>query len=1377
MRYEIFEFGGGNAMCESRKFALAFALLFFSLLSTMAGDLLFEENFDNYGNNMPGTCAESRVREWPPSQKLLAFEPTKKGLLFKDSVRIPKGATGWKNYELTFLFKFYGGGKPFFTLLLPTATTDKKKRKNLIRIGYGTPYAITCRGSKTFPFARKNDLPEKLAENTWYSGLVRVENGILEAFVDTGELIRIGLVELPENVVTRGFNIQCDRKVMFDYFKVVKLPAVKFKSALIEKNGVMTANRSAEYKLEIPSNANTAYALLKLGEFGQMNIKLIRDDVKKSGISVRIQSERYRTSTLVDGKWQRKMVNMPQAILQFRGPLALMRYVRPKLRHYLGIGLKRVVKNWNKYPAASEKFFKFEVRTDAKGIEFWIDGRYAGRQNSDKRLRTIAFELSPGGTVKKTFAGIVERNVKYLVFDTAELANPGIMRGAKSPIKPGLRTINGIPFDVAGASDSLDLGKVRENRGSWMLECDWYLSRTAFCGQKESFITSVPVAQYKNAYIICAVEEIPEKDPVLTVRLTQYTPSGQGPAITDTTITFPRGGEALPSNMKRLGKVKYNLKNGETEEASMYLVELPIKVGEIQDLLFQENGYKGTMMKQPYLDFEVLGKTDIVDTQQWSRKYKPDASSTSGVHVFGVTLEKTPVETIILPARKWSCYYPDQKPGADVTMRPLAKGNYTLNWTITNVHGKTLFCDKRIVKFDKALGERKFHIDYPQKKFGWYGVAYKLVDSKGRKLLEHTASFVLQPKNTRKAGYDSPYYTWWFGGAHGTPRTYEEMGPFWERCGIHRTNMLENWRAKKAGTNNEKAAAKWKLTNPYIKRQRSRAKKYSEKYREELVATIKDKIKNFPHAASEAIIFHESCRGTFPIELLGAPTPKRTKKQIETEKKVLKHGLFMAKLYRENFPNVKLIVGNTGNSLPGLASLFRQKFPAKYIDYMGDEAVGQTMPPEKNGLDGTAFCFWSTKELAKHFGYDLPVAACHEWKSRNKRSLGPIKTAAWPVRDALIAYANGSPLIPLRGPMEVNNAYWNSLWGDGMFTRNPQLYPTPSFAATAALTQILDRVKFKQQIPTGSLTTYAFQFSREDKKNVYPLWTARGNAEMMVEFDCDANVTVTDMYGASKMIRTKKRKLQVKTGEEVVYLTTSADVKSISTGKRIFPDDKPPKGAKLFVADDMSDASKWEIVDKVDLRVDNPVKHGNHWPFRIAGNYKLRQVKDAEKNECLEIELPENKKLNKLVKRYAMLKLKNSVEVSGKPLTLGVWVKGNSSWAKMMWEFEDAEGETWLSCGTGGYGCNIYDWPEQVAVNFDGWNFLQIPISLESPFKTPASPGSVKDQWRRAGNGNGKVDYPIKLTGIMVSMAPQTLYLKKMRKTKPVLRFKNLTAY
>ncbi len=51
------------------------------------------------------------------------------------------------------------------------------------------------------------------------------------------------------------------------------------------------------------------------------------------------------------------------------------------------------------------------------------------------------------------------------------------------------------------------------------------------------------------------------------------------------------------------------------------------------------------------------------------------------------------------------------------------------------------------------------------------------------------------------------------------------------------------------------------------------------------------------------------------------------------------------------------------------------------------------------------------------------------------------------------------------------------------------------------------------------------------------------------------------------------------------------------------------------------------------------------------------------------------------------------------------------------------------------------------------------------------------DAWQltRDGNGNGKVDFPIKVTAVAFSNRPWNLDFLEMRPTRPFLRFKDVT--
>jgi 4-hydroxy-2-oxoheptanedioate aldolase len=68
------------------------------------------------------------------------------------------------------------------------------------------------------------------------------------------------------------------------------------------------------------------------------------------------------------------------------------------------------------------------------------------------------------------------------------------------------------------------------------------------------------------------------------------------------------------------------------------------------------------------------------------------------------------------------------------------------------------------------------------------------------------------------------------------------------------------------------------------------------------------------------------------------------------------------------------------------------------------------------------------------------------------------------------------------------------------------------------------------------------------------------------------------------------------------------------------------------------------------------------------------------------------------------------VPIRGEPHTLGLWVKGNSSWGKVMFESEDAKGGNRRT-----HANQYHDWRGELSINFDGWHFIQFPLDAGPP--------------------------------------------------------------
>jgi hypothetical protein len=109
-----------------------------------------------------------------------------------------------------------------------------------------------------------------------------------------------------------------------------------------------------------------------------------------------------------------------------------------------------------------------------------------------------------------------------------------------------------------------------------------------------------------------------------------------------------------------------------------------------------------------------------------------------------------------------------------------------------------------------------------------------------------------------------------------------------------------------------------------------------------------------------------------------------------------------------------------------IAVMLRRGFPRDLIDYIGNEATGQTFAPEKL-LPHTTGGVWLMGETARKFGHDIPLTACFEYTSRAERDLGAQRHAKWYARDMLIGLAYRFPTISPAGIEDVGNAYYDHL--------------------------------------------------------------------------------------------------------------------------------------------------------------------------------------------------------------------------------------------------------------------------------------------------------------------------------------------------------------
>ena len=211
-----------------------------------------------------------------------------------------------------------------------------------------------------------------------------------------------------------------------------------------------------------------------------------------------------------------------------------------------------------------------------------------------------------------------------------------------------------------------------------------------------------------------------------------------------------------------------------------------------------------------------------------------------------------------------------------------------------------------------------------------------------------------------------------------------------------------------------------------------------------------------------------------------------------------------------------------------------------------------------------------------------------------------------------------------------------------------------------------------------------------------------------------------------------------------------------------------PPPAKRTVVDDLCDAADWVVGTARDEYLEK-----THFDFpRRPGKFTVGVVDDAQKGRTFEVKLLPQADVPWPCPRYLVLEAKGAQPVAGRPTAVGMWVKGNSCWGRVMWEFEDAKGERFFSIGAPCGGWLVGDWRTRSYINFDGWNYLQVRLLT---WYSSGYHGPERRNWKYDG-GDGHVDFPIRFRRLVIEMRDRVVRLTDaVPVPNPAIRLKDLS--
>lgn len=1024
----------------------------------------------------------------------------------------------------------------------------------------------------------------------------------------------------------------------------------------------------------------------------------------------------------------------------------------PSPLDYRGDERKTFLDNWDKRPQASQTPMPLDIIVNGGRFEMWLNGHYIGG-GSVESPASLQLKLSGAAIGKTTTWPVPDK--KFVPVDLNKNSRGRNSFTFSTPqLQPDkLQTIDSVPFQIASSDGSIDIGTSHWPRplaGDGFK--DPYYSRSSFDFVPESILLSVPSDDYSHAHLLCAVDPDPEKAPVLTLRLSRFSGSsvwggGRGDGIADSFIRLEKTNGKWPEGVREMGTIKGKDKEGKEVSMPLLGVTVPIRSGEIPDVI--DGGVAGLAKgrSNQYLDLELTRELFPAQPSSYASFTLKPQGKPSSINVLGLTLERADIKVRDGVRQIGNIFYNTEKAGYNLKMENRSGQKFAgkLSWQLTDYYGKTRDGSQKVHLDDKAE-ETIVSLDLPDLDLGWYRADLTLSDSNNKVVWQQPTSLAVLVPDTRKAGLDSPFGTWWFRDGHGGTSSVAEVAPLLKRMGVPHVTP--------GGAQREESGAEFAKHGlgvsmlPWSRESDLEKKKEAfDKY-----------VQRYPNT-KYAMIFHETGFGggynAFPPEFTGGKTPELSADAQKSFNSLMAATIPFARYIRQKYPHLKLIVGNGGSTFA--YNLMRYGYPKDLVDYWGDETAGQSTLPESFGSNE----WYYFDQLSKKYGYNKPVTACYEWRTRgtNPGNLTEMQQAQFYVRDVLMALAFSAPTITPGMLYDVGDMYYYSRWGSGGFLRRyPLLNPKISYVAMAVLTQQLDQAKYIRTLRTNSPSLYVLEFQRGGMWT-YAMWVPRGKRQTTLSFATKAgNPALVDMNGRSIPVTIQSEKATIEVSDSPLYFHTGVRLSAV-TGENTFIEEPP---TTPVIADPMADISNWKIIPEPDVGfIENYARIDF---IRKKGDATLVAATDPQKGQVLELrpQLPADNPIGLV--RYVELAAVQPKEIPGEPTHVGVWVKGNSNFGRIMFEVKDAKGRSFYSKGGPAGGWNLLDWRGRFYNNFDGWNYISAKLPRRYDDKNNAP--QVRDWFLLAGTDQSKDPvFPLRFTKILVELRNEVI---QVNQTTPV---------
>jgi hypothetical protein len=901
-------------------------------------------------------------------------------------------------------------------------------------------------------------------------------------------------------------------------------------------------------------------------------------------------------------------------------------------------------------------------------------------------------------------------------------------------------TVSTIPFDLVAKPGADNFFLKSAEWPDWQKDPSSYYAAydkgPETPGDPRRPMFKIPVADYSAVYLLAAADNDRALSNVVSFRIGAMD-GARRVTLHDFTATVPRFDETKAPGITATIP---------TPAGNVFLIRVPLGLAFAQD--FEDEWA---------FDVEVTKELHLAVRRPDPCRFQiRPIGVPSGVHIFGMTFMRSPVQMEVTSDESGHVFNEPQIPTFHVDLRQVnpRAGKFSLEATATDYYGTSTKVTVEDIEFPKN-GRLRKDIAIATPKRGYHELTIRLMQGRNE-LLRRETTFAVLPKDSRKHRNESPFGTWDFSGGHFTPNEADVVGPLYAKAGL-RYGMF-------GFTADERK--KYGVLNG----------------REPRNADLLTKLlENDPDMPKNVLIFHENAISGAHIMRTPDVFTGRAPYQLDEKEKtkfdaMWKEATETAQTARAKYPNAKISFGN-GN--PHLMEEFaRHKFPTELFDSRGNEAGSFTRMPETQPLDFVAnnASLWMDRQILDHYGYkDKPVTQCYEicYPSTNPGNLSLRTQASYFVRHAMHSLSWGIPVIRQGSITDMGNSYYHSNWGScGFCFVKPDVRPKPSYVAIATMTQQLDGAKFTRAVPSGSPVVYAVEFKKREGGFITALWTVRGTRSLSL----DIAGVATDLMGNERPVELVEGKGLLEISSEPLFVATPRAIGNITPGAATMEARPDPK-TKPFLVSTLAQAGDWQV----EAGRNTELEFFNFENPRRRGNFAFENVADfAGEKSPLKVTPRLPAPGSAFLPMYSELTHKQPVEIPGKPTEIGLMVNGNGGWGRILFELEDAGGQRWTSIGAAMKGeatrwmadwmsekelaemktISAGDWNtndpwQRSRINFEGWRYMRFPLPGNYPGEGYHWPYS--SQWKYT--GDGVVKYPLKLKKLIVELPEKTLQI------------------